>query len=157
MSRSDYYDMDDQGALIRWRGAVASAIRGKRGQALLRDMIAALEAMPKRELVANQLECEDGVCALGAVGLARGIDMGNIDPEDSATVSSVFDIAEPLAREIVYTNDEACGSCEHPTLRFNRMLRWAKAHLREQSATQSGTPGENISAKSEVSDGRNSQ
>jgi hypothetical protein len=132
MSRSGYCeDMDDQWSLIRWRGAVASAIRGKRGQALLRDMIAALEAMPKKELVANELECADGICALGAVGRARGIDMAEIDPEDSATVSGRFDIAEPLALEIVYENDETPG--QTPATRFSHMLAWAKSHLRKET------------------------
>lgn len=32
MSRCGYSDDYDQWALIRWRGAVESAIRGKRGQ-----------------------------------------------------------------------------------------------------------------------------
>jgi hypothetical protein len=42
---------------IRWRGAVASAIRGGRGQAFLREMLAAMDAMPVKRLVANELRC----------------------------------------------------------------------------------------------------
>lgn len=41
--------------MIRWRGAVASAIRGKRGQAFLREMLAALDAMPEKRLIAGSL------------------------------------------------------------------------------------------------------
>lgn len=40
MSRSGYTDEDDIWAMIRWRGAVTSAIRGKRGQQALREWVA---------------------------------------------------------------------------------------------------------------------
>jgi hypothetical protein len=46
MSRSGYSDDHSEWDLIRWRGAVASAIRGKRGQAFLRELLVALDAMP---------------------------------------------------------------------------------------------------------------
>jgi len=56
MSRSGYTeDNDDQWALIRWRGAVKSAMRGKRGQAFLRELLAALDAMSVKRLIANDL------------------------------------------------------------------------------------------------------
>ena len=55
MSGSGYNDDCDGWALIRWRGAVASAIRGRRGQAFLRDLLAALDAMPDKRLVADAL------------------------------------------------------------------------------------------------------
>lgn len=102
MSRSGYTDDDEN--LAMWRGQVASAIRGKRGQRLLVDLLAALDAMPEKALVPGELETADGaVCALGRV---RGIDMQKIDPEDPPQVAAAFDIAEQLAQEIVYMNDE---------------------------------------------------
>lgn len=57
MSRSGYDD-DSEDALAhgRWRAQVASATRGKRGQRLLGDMLAALDAMPEKRLVAHELE-----------------------------------------------------------------------------------------------------
>ena len=55
MSRSGYHDGIDQWDLIRWRGAVASAIRGKRGQAFLREMLDALDALPEPKLIAHDL------------------------------------------------------------------------------------------------------
>lgn len=111
MSRSQYTDdSDDDLALGRWRGMVASAIRGKRGQKLLTDLLAALDAMPEKALIAEDLESPTGeVCALGALGKARGLDMSKIDPEDPPQVAAAFDIAEPLAQEIVYINDEHCN------------------------------------------------
>ena len=46
MSRSGYGDDIGQWDLIRWRGAVQSAMCGKRGQAFLKEMLAALDALP---------------------------------------------------------------------------------------------------------------
>lgn len=52
MSRSGYADWcDDNWAMIRWRGAVASAVRGKRGQAFLRELATTLDAMPEKRLI----------------------------------------------------------------------------------------------------------
>ena len=67
---SEYDDVDDILALGRWRGQVSSAIRGKRGQAFLKEMIQALEAMPVKKLIAKELSDHGQVCALGAVGAA---------------------------------------------------------------------------------------
>lgn len=55
MSRSGYTEDCDGWDLIRWRGAVASAIRGKRGQAFLREALAALDAMPEKQLISHDL------------------------------------------------------------------------------------------------------
>jgi hypothetical protein len=107
MSRSGYSDECDGWDLIRWRGAVNSAIKGKRGQAILKEMLAALDAMPIKRLGKDELVTADGdYCALGVVGNARGIDMESIDPEDSEWVAQTFGIAKALAKEIMWMNDE---------------------------------------------------
>jgi hypothetical protein len=107
MSRSGYTDdFGDVLSLGRWRGRVASAIRSKRGQALLRGLLAALDAMPDKRLVAHELEADGEHCALGVLGAVRGIDLSKLDPEDPDQVAAAFDIAAPLAQEIVYENDE---------------------------------------------------
>lgn len=106
MSRSNYSDDIGNWALIRWRGAVKSAINGARGQKLLREIVAAMDAMSVKELTAHELEAEGNYCTLGVVGCARGIDMSQIDPEDPEQVSKLFGIAPALAQEIVFENDE---------------------------------------------------
>lgn len=111
MSRSGYSDDCDGWDLIRWRGAVASAIRGKRGQAMLQEMLQALDAMPDKRLVSESLVTSDGdYCTLGALGRARGMDMGGIGPEDRESVARAFGISEALAAEIMYLNDEGVVS-----------------------------------------------
>lgn len=136
MSRSGYSeDSEDQWALIRWRGAVASSIRGKRGQAFLIEMRDALDALPEKKLVAMELESEGCFCAIGAVGRARGIDMTSLDPEDYSTVAGTFGIAEPLAQEIVYLNDEGGNFGETDERRFARMRGWI-----DKAVTATSTP-----------------
>jgi hypothetical protein len=131
MSRSGYVEDLDPWEHIRWRGAVASAIKGKRGQALLKEMLASMAAMPVKCLVAeNLIEDDSGaVCALGAVGKARDIDMAPIDPEDSAAVAETFGIAQAMAQEIVWINDEAGPSKETPEARFQRVRRWTESQI----------------------------
>lgn len=126
MSRSGYdddYGSDNPWGLIRYRGAVASAFRGKRGRAFLREMLVALDSLPERKLIADDLVRSGGVCAIGAVGIARGVDM-NFDPEDAETVAARFDIATAMAREIVYMNDEYGPYKETPEQRFHRIRQW---------------------------------
>jgi hypothetical protein len=112
MSRSGYTDdIEDNWRLIMWRGRVASAIRGKRGQALLRDLLAALDAMPDKRLYPNRFGTADGeFCALGALGAARGTkmdDLGDADDGcDERLVAERFGVAAPLVQEIMYENDE---------------------------------------------------
>ncbi|TPN44888.1 hypothetical protein [Mesorhizobium sp. B1-1-7] len=135
MSRSGYIDdMDDQWAHIRWRDAVKAAIRGKRGQAFLREMLAAMDALPEKKLVSSELETEGQVCAIGSVGRVRGIDMQKLDPEDIETVAATFGISEALAREIVFENDEAWG-VRTDEERFVRMRQWIKRQIRDVDTT----------------------
>jgi hypothetical protein len=138
MSRSGYEDDLDNWELIKWRGRVASAIRGKRGQKLLQDLAVAMDAMPAKELIREELVTDEGErCALGVVGQARGLDLSTVDPEDSEYVAEVFGIAEVMAREIVYINDEAGQSypeAETPAQRWTRVREWVTEHLNEVHA-----------------------
>lgn len=132
MSRSGYSDdLDDVLQYGRWRGIVASATKGKRGQSFFRDLIVALEAMPERRLIKNELYKEGEVCALGALGSKRGINMESIDPEDYEAVAVTFDIAAPLAQEVVYMNDEYC-SYQTPEERWEFIHSWATQQLKEK-------------------------
>jgi hypothetical protein len=130
MSRSGYSDdIDDNWNLIRWRGQVASAIRGKRGQAFLRELVAALDALPEKRLIANNLEHAGNVCAIGSVGLVRGVDMSALDPHDSDAISGVFGIAHQLVREIEFMNDEQYYKT--PEERWSEMRAWAVQNIRK--------------------------
>lgn len=142
MSRHGYSDdfgCEDPWDMIRYRGQVESAIRGKRGQRLFREMVAALDAMPQKRLVARALEKDGEVCALGAVGRARGLDMSKIVIEDDddydfdedtvpTATAALFDIAVPLAREVAFMNDDHYSAT--PEARWKRMRDWAARQIR---------------------------
>ena len=133
MSRSGYSENLDNWAMIKWRGQVASAIRGKRGQEFLRDMLAALEALPSKRLIAEDLLDSDGeVCAMGALALARGIEVSRVDPEEPEAVAALFDIAPQLAQEVAYENDEFRR--ETPEQRYERMKRWIQGAIKDPAA-----------------------
>lgn len=135
MSRSGYSDDYDQWSLIRYRGAVASATRGKRGQAFFTELLAALEAMPDKRLISQEIVAPYGeVCALGALGRARALDMSGLDPEDAETVAGTFGIADALAREVVFMNDEGFWGVT-PEQRYEKMLGWVKSCLGKQGAS----------------------
>lgn len=107
MSRSGYTDDGDGSELALWRGAVHRALKGKRGQQALREIRDALDAMPQKVLIGDSLVTADGeYCTLGVLGVARGLDMSKIDPEDWDAVAAKFGIAPAMVREIVYENDE---------------------------------------------------
>lgn len=132
MSRSGYTDDFNNGwTLIRWRGAVASALRGRRGQAFLRELIAALDALPEKKLIVHELEVDGAVCAIGAVGRQRGIDMTALDPEDHEKIAATFDVAHALTCEIFYINDEELGRAT-PEERFLEVRRWAVSKIEEK-------------------------
>lgn len=137
MSRSGYSDDCDGWALIRWRGAVNSAIKGKRGQAFLREALAALDAMPQKKLIAESFQQADGeFCTLGVVGAARGIDLKPLEHGDRDLVASAFDISPALAAEIMFENDDRgyWGGMQGmtPEHRWSRMRDWVTKQLKVQ-------------------------
>jgi len=134
MSRSGLVDdCDDNWAMIRWRGAVNSATKGKRGQQFFRELLAALDAMPVKRLIADSLVCGGEFCTLGVLGAERGIEIEILDPDDSERVSRAFNIAECLAQEVVFMNDEAWDD-DTPEQRFVRMRRWVAAQIKPPAA-----------------------
>jgi hypothetical protein len=139
MSRSGCSDDFDgeYWAHIRWRGQVASAIRGKRGQAFLKELVQALDALPDKKLIAHDLERDGNVCAIGSVGKARNVDMSGLDPEDPDGIANVFGIASQLVREIEYMNDE-CVWSDNPAERWSVMRKWAADRIVKDDVSQTG-------------------
>lgn len=138
MSRSGYSDDcdDDTLALGRYRGQVASAIRGKRGQAFLRELADAMDAMPAKVLIAERLVDKYGrCCAIGVVCQARGISVEGVDYSAPDEVGKLVGIASQMAAEIEYENDEWGGnfgmtwSQETPQQRWIRMRKWVTDNL----------------------------
>lgn len=167
MGRSGYVESDGFGDYDTWDyirqcGARKSALRGKRGQAFLRRLAAALEAMPVKSLCAIP-SAEDGhwegcwgepgrrfveapgadrlglptgeVCALGSLARLNGIDPSAIDATDHKGLAKMFDVAPTVIRDIEWENDEACGSGEE---RWKRLREWVQENLIEPAAADAG-------------------
>jgi hypothetical protein len=148
MSRSGYSEDGDydQWSLIKWRGQVTSAIRGKRGQRFLRDLLEALDAMPVKRLIAHELverapigpehwglhEFTGEVCAIGSLAARRGVRVDDLDPDDGdhrERLASRFGIAEQLVAEVEWENDEA-GWNDTPEGRWVRVRKWVASQIK---------------------------
>lgn len=106
---------------------------------MLSDLLQALDAMPEKSLIIGELKTEQGeVCALGALGVARGMDLARIDPEDPEQVAVAFNIAPQLAQEIAYLNDDYFNFLYKdnrrvimiPEERWTGMRKWVAAQIR---------------------------
>jgi hypothetical protein len=130
MSRVQEGEWDDQDAVRRhnlWRGNYLRQLRGKRGQAFLRELRDALLALPEKALAAGQIAKDGQVCALGSLALKRRVDAGesreavvaelagiNVDQDDDdwegdliwEWAESVLQAPKYLAWMIPVENDE---------------------------------------------------
>ena len=133
MSRSGYSDdfgEDYPGQMELYRSAVTQAIKGKRGQAFLKEMLVALDALPHKRLIAHELIQDGEVCAIGAVGLLRGLDMTKLDVECPLQIGEAFGIAPAMVSEIEFENDEDFSHRETTDeQRWANVRKWVVEHL----------------------------
>jgi hypothetical protein len=137
MSRSGYSeDCGDaeQWQIALWRGAVTRAIKGKRGQAFLQELVDSLDAMPEKRLISNDLIREGDVCAIGSVGVKRGVALEGLDVDDYLSLAKIFGVAPALVQEIEWENDEG-GLQDDPEKRWQRMRDWAARHIKATEST----------------------
>ncbi len=139
MSRSGYEDCKDANPLAdgRYRGALGSAIRGKRGQKALREMLIALDGMPVKRLATGYLVTEGGgFCALGVLAAKRGLAVEKIDPSDPHEAAAALGIARVMAREIVGINDMCVYDAEFTNasaLRWRIMRGWVADQIKPEA------------------------
>jgi len=135
MSRHGLSDeCDDNWAAICSAGAFKQAVYGKRGQAFLRELAAALDAMPRKELIEAALIENGECCGLGAVALARGTDVSGVCPEDYEAIARLLGISVTLTRNIEYANDESDWDYrqterQNKERRWQTVRDWAQAHI----------------------------
>jgi hypothetical protein len=131
-----------------------NALRGKRGQLVLKELEVALLALPEKKLLNGKLSKNGGVCAIGALALKRRIEAGEardaalkwmeeqVDPEDSEQwgeqttyfAKKHLGIVGALANKISYENDEGAdyipGHKETDEERFERVLKWVRENIK---------------------------
>lgn len=112
-------DCDSPEAILdagRWENNLRRQIKGKRGQAFLRELLAALEALPSKRLIANAVARDREVCTLGALALKRRTDAG--EPR--------VDVLDDLAKLVVDDDDERAFDDDADV---EDMADWARAVL----------------------------
>lgn len=149
MSRTGWTDGDDSDNAnwhaIMTAGAIKSAIRGKRGQAFLRDLAEALDAMPEKRLADGLLVDQDGCkCALGVLGAHRGLDLQALQPDmphpesfdwDQEAIAAAFGVAGSLTNQIQWINDGkfawGVDADKDQKLRWQYVRNWVAENLRD--------------------------
>jgi hypothetical protein len=110
---------------LAWQLEVAEAILSPAGQAFMQELVKALDAIPRKELIAGRLaDNRGGCCALGTVCRSRGLDVSQVDHDNLEDISRFLDIPCQIVDEVVYLNDAAYPG-EAPTDRWARMRFWA--------------------------------
>lgn len=155
MSRFHCDDWDGEGVHpLMWEQTCLNAIRGQKGQAILRELKEALLALPQPRLIDGAFAREGEVCALGALAAHRcregrpicwgqfvyaSMDaleerMGENLEDDEVTLElgEGMGLRRALAWTISYENDEGTRANETPEQRYKRMLRWVENNLIQQ-------------------------
>lgn len=143
---------------ILWDNAIRRATQSKRGQAVLRELEAALLALPEPRLIEGFLSDGKNVCTVGALAAYRQVQSGLtweeamavLDETGSYDVNDVYDrpsidetarfaesrlkMAFSLAWDLAYDNDVGCEGIT-PEERYTAVLRWVRARIIKEPAT----------------------
>lgn len=105
--RIDWTDDEERpGQFALWDANCLRSIKGKVGQRELRELEAALLALPSKRLVQGTLADDDDVCAIGAYAKHKGVDISRFDPEDESDGVGIAAGMPPLvAWKVVAMND----------------------------------------------------
>jgi|GEM_PF-1275436 len=127
--RSGY--LDDYEYMDLYRANVNRSIKGKRGQFFLKQLLEALEAMPEKALLKEEVFDGKRYCPLGAIWKHRGLSnyifkesFQDYKDEWGEIFAKGLNIAKCLANEIIFINDSGCFRSETPDARWNRMHKW---------------------------------
>jgi len=132
MNRSRYNDDVELDAnYYLFRANVDRSIKGRRGQAFLRELAAEMDAMPERVLIEGELiDAEGNCCAIGVVCKARGLDVTKVDDHEPDEVGALVGISRQMAAEIAYMNDEEWSHSQTLEQRWTRMRKWVAEQLK---------------------------
>lgn len=106
--RISYCDEEDRpGQFALWDANCRRSIGGRVGQRELRELEAALLALPEKRLIHGSLTDDDGgMCAIACYAKHKGVDLSKFDPEDeSDEVGIVAGMPRLVAWKVVALND----------------------------------------------------
>jgi hypothetical protein len=142
MSRSGYsedYDYDSGGAPpeFYWQ-ALDNAMRGKRGQALLRDIAAGMDAMEHKVLVKGFLRDGGAFCMVGVATNVRNVNLedipdGELFEQDAGywitKLARRLNVAQCVIASLIWQNDEFGAPNESPAGRWRRIRSWIDVEI----------------------------
>lgn len=145
MSRSGFYEMDDWDqesilAMGRNAGRIASATRGRRGQAFLKTALKALDQMEDKRLAGNTFGVGDDGCMCLMTSIATETGHGSVlsvgrdsdDDEICADMAAEFDVSEVLVRDLVWDND--ANAPRDPAKRWQWMRDRIESKIAKEAA-----------------------
>jgi len=163
MSRISYSEEEDYpGQFNLWQANCQRSIAGKQGQAVLRELEAALVALPNRRLQSHIVACDGDVCAVGAFLLMRKAkEVGSVDEaqrqleaemgseEDQCDIETdelgieagmprlvAWKLVELNDIHFDYKWDAQANKCVEitPEERYDRILAWVRSKLKSEAA-----------------------
>lgn len=151
MSRfDDCYDEDFPNQAALYHANTERALKGKRGQAFLKELEAALLMLPEKVLIEGSICREGAVCANGALALKRKVDAGMQIPEalkwleenkpdddfnggDAGQTGDFmekhFGILSRLAVHTAFVNDEHRQTDHSDHGRYEKVLSWVRSQI----------------------------
>lgn len=167
MSRFWDGDGDNERPPHWWEIDLQRALTSGRGQRFLKEIEAALLAMPKHELaegyIVEPMDFDEGiignVCAVGAYAAYRQVQQGKTwnqafsdlaekwggeqdDHWNTQQLGRSLGLTRTVAYELAWQNDEQFGDLP-PDERWREMLRWVRSKIRQgndQSSSTTRTP-----------------
>ncbi len=124
------YTEDEEfgGQFELWQANCMRSLKGKVGQRELRELRAALLALPEKRLVCGLLESADGeMCAIAAYGKHKGVDLSEFDLDyDNDKVGIAGGMPSLVAWKVVEMNDVEFSHVSREG-RYERMLAWVES------------------------------
>lgn len=142
MTRISYSDDETYpGQFHLWQANCRRSLAGKNGQAALRELEAALMALPEKRLIAGAFEDEGDVCPIAAVAKHRGLTATDIKAdldEEMEEVGVELGMPRLVAWKIVALNDieidgRYMGTAFIPVTpedRYERVLAWVRGNIK---------------------------
>lgn len=165
MSRVEYGEEEDfPGQAALQQKNLERLLAGKRGQVVLRELEAALLAVPDRKLIANHGAKDGQVCVVAALAVHLKVTLGQAreqvlreleeeerqylgddyeegwgDDQWTVDLGESIGIPHSLAWRLVALNDVDLDYCT-PEQRYEKVLKWTRGHLLSRISDEPPTP-----------------
>lgn len=134
MSRINYSDNEEYpGQFELWQANCQRSLRGARGQRELRELEAALLALPEKRLIHGAAEENGEVCAIACYGQRKGVDLSKFHAySESDRIGVAGGMPRLVAWKVVEMNDEEFDR-ETPEQRYEKMFAWVRSQLVQEN------------------------